>query len=308
MDNLITITGDNSYSCRQELQAIKAEFIKKSSDFGVQQIDCRETMLQEVKRAIMSPALLSPEKLIVLENTSTNKDLVAELEELVKNAPESAQIVIFDQKLDKRTALYKFLKKHSQFKEFTSLEKPGLVNWADSYIKANNGQASRKNIVYLIDRIGVNQQLLKNEIDKLLLYNSEITADSINELTVPTPQSSIFDLIDAAFSGNLQKANKLYDEQRALKVEPQNIIAMLTWQLHILALIKTAGDRSPTEIAKEAKISPYTISKSEKIAKKMTFEKLKSLIGDLAELDFLSKTKTLDLDEGLKNYLVKLSA
>ena len=308
MSNLTTITGDNSYACRQKLKAIKSAFKERHGDFAYQQIDCREASFEEIKQAILNQGLFSSSKLVILGDPSANKEFIENFEDLLSAVPDTVVLVIFDQNLDKRTSLYKFLKKHSDFKEFTSMDKSGLVSWAGNYVKDNKGKITRSDLVYLAERVGSDQQLLKNEIDKLLLYNPEITKEAIDLLTVASPQSSIFDLIDAAFAGNFKKANQLYDEQRALKVEPQNIMAMITWQLHILALIKTAGSRSSAEIAKDARLSPFTVSKSERIAKKMTYEQLKSLVNGLAELDYQSKTKTLDLDEGLKNYLIQLGA
>ena len=308
MSNLTTITGDNSYACRQELKAIKSAFKEKHGEFAYQQIDCREASFEEIKQAILNQGLFSSNKLVILVDPGASKDFTENFEDLLSTIPDTLVLVIFDQNLDKRTNFYKFLKKQGDFKEYMVMDKAGLVSWAGTYVKDNKGKIARSDLVYLAERVGADQQLLKNEIDKLLLYNSEITKEAIDLLTVASPQSSIFDLIDAAFAGNLKKANQLYDEQRALKVEPQNIMAMITWQLHILALIKTAGSRSSAEIARDAKLSPFTVSKSERIAKKMTYEQLKSLVNGLAELDYQSKTKTLDLDEGLKNYLVKLGA
>ena len=102
---------------------------------------------------------------------------------------------------------------------------------------------------YLVERVGTNQQLLANEIEKLALYDKDISKESIDLLTEETPQSTIFELLEAAFAGNHRKVQTLYAEQRAMKVEPPQIIALLAWQLHILAIIKTAGDRTPETIA-----------------------------------------------------------
>jgi len=109
-------------------------------------------------------------------------------------------------------------------------------------------------------------------------YQPEITRQTIDLLTEAAPQSTIFELLDAAFAGNAQRAMALYAEQRALKVEPQQIMAMIAWQLHVLAVIKTAGQRSADEIAKDAKLNPYVVRKSQNIARKLTLPELKKLV------------------------------
>ncbi len=149
--------------------------------------------------------------------------------------------------------------------------------------------------------------MLASELEKLLLYDPIITRQTIDLLTDPTPQSTIFQLLEAAFAGNSKQAIKLYKEQRSMKVEPLQIIAMLSWQLNVLAIIKTAGDRSTQDIAKQAKINPYVVSKSQGIARKLSLDELKSLIKDLLEIDIASKRTNIDIDEALQLYILKLS-
>ncbi len=92
-----------------------------------------------------------------------------------------------------------------------------------------------------------------------------------------------------------------------MKVEPIQIIAMISWQLNVLAIVKTAGDRSSQAIAKEAKINPYVVTKSQGIARKLSLAQLKTLVKDLLDIDAKSKSTNLDTDEALQHYIVKLA-
>lgn len=122
------------------------------------------------------------------------------------------------------------------------------------------------------------------------------------------PQSTVFELLEAAFGGNSRRAMALYAEQRALKVEPQQIIAMLAWQLHIVALVKTAGNgRTPDAIAKEAKVSPYVVKKSGGIARSLSLAELKDQIASLLDIDRRLKRESLDADEALQAYILALA-
>jgi DNA polymerase-3 subunit delta len=159
-----------------------------------------------------------------------------------------------------------------------------------------------------VERVGSSQQLLGGELEKLILYNPQITRETIELLTDATPQSTIFQLLEAAFAGNTKQALQLYSEQRALNVEPAQIIAMLAWQLHVLAIIKTAGDRSPDTIAKEARLNPFVVKKSQNIARKLSLPELKELIGDLLRIDVQSKRTSIDADEALQHYLLRMAA
>jgi DNA polymerase III delta subunit len=160
----------------------------------------------------------------------------------------------------------------------------------------------------LIERVGLSQQLVSSDLEKLMIYDPKVTRRTIDLLTEATPQSTIFQLLESAFAGHSKSVLELYAEQRALKVEPQQIIAMLAWQLHVLAIIKAAGDRGPDLIAKEARLNPYVVRKSQGIARKITIAELKKLVSDLLDIDARSKRTNLDLDEALQHYLLKLSS
>lgn len=100
---------------------------------------------------------------------------------------------------------------------------------------------------------------------------------------------------------------RLYDEQRALKVEPQQVIAMLAWQLHVLAVVKTAKQRSVDDIAREAKLNPFVVRKTQGLVRHITLARLKELITRLREFDLRTKTESIIPDEAVRYYLLTIT-
>jgi DNA polymerase III delta subunit len=182
-----------------------------------------------------------------------------------------------------------------------------LARFASDQAKAFGSQLSTAYARYLVERVGLNQQIVASEVEKLSLLGGTINRARIDAMTEPTPQSTIFQLIDAAMSGRADRALKLYDEQRSLKVEPQQILAMLAWQLHAMALVKAAGDRGPDRVAKEAGLSPYVASKTAALVRGLTLGHLVRLVDELVRTDIRSKREALDLDAALKNFIIKLA-
>jgi DNA polymerase-3 subunit delta len=221
--------------------------------------------------------------------------------------PETTDVIIVEPKLDKRSGYYKFLKKSTDYKEFNELDENGLSRWLVEQAKALDSTISASDARYLVERVGTNQQLLANEIKKLAVHE-KIDRKLIDLLTEPTPQSTVFQLLDAAFAGNKKLVLKLYQEQRTSKVEPQAIIAMLAWQLHVLAVVKTAGERGDDEIAATARLNPFVVRKSRAIANKLTPQKLKELVSDLTELDEQLKSVAIDADDAVQAYLLTISS
>ncbi|MBC7582051.1 DNA polymerase III subunit delta [Aeromicrobium sp.] len=306
---MITIlTGENSFGLQAELRSLTAAFLAEHDEFGLEKLDGEEAEFNRISEALTSLPFLADKKLIVLRRPSANKEFIDKAESLFAGVPETTDVIIIEPKLDKRLAYYKLLKKQTDFHEFKELDPGGLSRWLVEQAITKNGKISQGDALYLVQRIGVNQQLLSNELEKLLLHDVQISRQSIDILTEATPQSTIFELLEAAFAGNVKRTMQLYAEQRSLKVEPPQIVAMLAWQLHVLALIKAGKDRSAEQIASQAKLSPYVVKKSQGIARKLTIVELKTLIVDLLTIDVRSKKIGLDTDEALQNYLLKLAS
>lgn len=305
---IATLTGNNSFALRAELDRLVSDFIKKNSDMGLEKIDGEEADYNRIREAIESLPFLASEKLVVLRTPSANKEFVERAETLLSDVPENTDVIIYEPKLDRRSSYYKFLQKKTDYKQFNELDEYGLSTWLIHQAKNRGGSLTQADARSLIERLGPNQQLLASELDKLLIYDPNVTKKSIELLTEPTPQSTIFQLLDAAFAGNKQRTLVLYQEQRAQKVEPGQIIAMLGWQLHILAVVKTAGERTDAEVAQEAKLNPFVVRKSQTIARQVTLSELKQLINDVLKLDISLKNQSIDADDALMHLLMKMSS
>lgn len=305
---VVTLTGENTFGLSRELDRLVGEFARAHGELALERLDGEEAEFARIQEALSSLPFLASKKMVVLKRGSANRQFAESAESILDSLPETTEAVLVEPKLDKRLGYYKYLKKATDFREFPELDAPGLASWLVSEAKAQGGTLSTGDARYLVDRVGQSQQILASELDKLLLYDPHITRGSIDELTEATPQSTIFQLLEAAFGGNAKRAMALYKEQRMLKVEPPQIVAMLAWQLHILALIKTAGDLPAATIASQAKLSPYVVQKSQTIAGRLTLPELKSLIRELLAIDARSKRESLDVDEALQNYLLKLAS
>lgn len=301
---IIILTGENSFMLQQELRRIVDGFVAEHTDMALEQLDGEEVEFDRIRESLQSLPFLASRKLVVLRRPSANKEFQEAAESLLTEAPESTDMLVIEPKLDKRTAYYKFLKKQPGFTEYNELDTPALAKWLVQSAKDAGGTLSQSDATYLINRVGVNQQLVGSELTKLLQYDPTVTRQTIDLLTERTPQSTIFELLDAALAGQSKRALELYHEQRAMKVEPQQILALLGWQLHVLALVKTAGERDAGAIASEAKLNPFVVRKSQGIVRRLSLSDLKELIHNVLTLDIRLKSESIDADEALQNLIL----
>ncbi len=303
---ITTLAGENEVERAAELRRIVAVHEKEHGDMAVERLDGEEASYERMLEAVQSLPFLASRKLVVLRTPGANKEFSEKFEDFMVTVSNTNDVLILEPKLDRRLSYYKQLKKLTDFKEFAVMDANGLARFAVEYVKKQGGVLSSGDARLLVERTGTNQSALQNELDKLMAYNTQISRESIELLTERTPQSSIFDLVEAAFRGDKKRTLALYAEQRALKVEPQQIIAMLAWQLHILAVVKTAGGRSVDDIARAAKLNPFVVRKSQNLTSGISLAQLKELVTKLREFDVRTKTEGIMPDEAVQYYLLSM--
>jgi DNA polymerase-3 subunit delta len=304
----VTITGTNSFLAKAEAKKLIGDFVKTNGDLALERLDASEVSEQIIIGAVESLPFLVPKKMVVVRDLSANQSAAEALEQILEHSSDSTELMIVEGKLDKRGVYYKQLKKLTDFREFNELDEASLADWLAQEAKKLGATLSRSAAQYLVQRVGANQMLLSHELEKLNQYNSEISRESIDKLTIENPSSTVFNLIDSVFSGNLAQALRIYDEQRRQRVEPQAIHGLLVWQMHSVSITAAAPTgMSSSEIAKQSGMSPFVAQKSQRIAQKMGRRKIIEFMELLRDIDYRSKRETLDYDEALRYAIVKLA-
>lgn len=303
---IIALTGSNSFKLKRRLDEVSSEFAKKYGELALERFDGEEDEAQTIAEGLQSLPFLAKKKLVVVRNGGLNKEFAEQVEQIISSIGESTDVVFYEPQIDRRTAYFRVLKNQTQFEEFNELDAHNLAKWLVAEAKNQGAELGLADANYLVERLGTNQCLLANELDKLAIYDSRISLQNIDLLTEPTPQSKVFDLLDAAFGGRKEQALRLYEDQRAQKVEPRAILAMIAWQLQQIAITKMAGDRSITEVSKDSGMKEYPLRKAKNLANKISDNDLKKMVSEALDIDWRGKTTSLDLDEALKTYIATM--
>lgn len=303
---IITLLGTNQYALLSKLKQLKSEFVKAYTDFGLSSINADEKSYDSILDAVSTSPFLAEKNMVIVKDVSKNSDINEKIEELISAVGSATDVVFFESKIDKRSSLYKYLKKHTDCQEFTDVDNQGLAKWLVVEAKSRGGKLSLADANYLVNRSMLSQEGLSNELDKLLSYNEEVSKQSIDLLTEPAPQGSIFDLLENAFRGNKSKAFELYESQRKQQVDPQEIMAMIAWQVHIISVVFAFRGSNPQDIATKAKLNPYVVSKTMNLVGSYTKSDIKNLLNKTLDLDRSLKTTSVDPDEAILAYITDL--
>lgn len=291
---------------RSTLKKHVDSFVRDNGEMGVERFDAEEKEAAEIISSFSSTSLFAPKKLVIIKGIAKNQELAEKIEELITKANEDAELIIIEPKLDKRGKLYTKLKKETILTEFQEVHPGSLSAWVVKETIARGGRINNSTAKRLVDKAGSNQELLSSEIDKLLIYNPEITEQSVDLLVEANPHSKTFELVDAVFKRDLRRVERLYEEQRALKVDPNQIIGLIAWQLHLLAAVKVAAGRSQLEISKDLGVRPEAVASSMRLANGITMSELMDMIERLLKIDYKIKQQAVDKDDALLFWLLSL--
>jgi len=297
-------TGLNTFLLQSSLQTIQSDFRSKYGDFAIEKIDVSDTSVGNILDILGAMPFLTERRLVIMHGLVANKLATEHIQKILEGVSEQTDVIFVEPKLDKRSALYKTLKKQTDFKEFLQIDTQSAPQWLVQQATERGGTLSLADARYMVQRMGANQMALSNQLDVLLLYSLNIDRKAIDLLTDKTPQSSIFDVLEAAFGGNTVRAIELYDDQRAQNVDPLAIEALFVWQLHILLLVKAANQakKPVTQLG----ISPYVAQKSAQLVTNRSVQQLKEYVQKLTQLELVLKTTAIDADDAMKNFIVLL--
>lgn len=299
------LSGPNTQLLHQKLHELIARFRQECGE-SIERFDGVEiTHIDNVLDAVRSVSFLEPRKLVIVKNFAQNKTILDSIETIVEQTADSTDLILVDQKIDKRTAAYTFLKKNTELFVAQELNPHELRAWVVSTARELGVECRPAEAKYLIDRAGTNQLLVHSELQKLALYNSVVTKEAIDMLVEPTPQSNIFSMLEALFKGDLRSSTELYADQRMQGEEPQKIIAMLVWQLQQLVTALFVPSRTKQALIEQG-ISPYSAEKALALSSKITKKNLVFYVQELARIDAQTKTNA-DVESALAVYFATIA-
>jgi DNA polymerase-3 subunit delta len=285
---------------QQKLTALVAQFTEKHGD-SIERFDMQETAdVDAVIDAVRSVSFLEPQKMVIVRNFSASKELLEKIEQLISSVADSTQLILVDRSLDKRSSAYKIVRSATECIELFEPNEAELLKWAQEVAKQHGLQMDYQLARYLVDRVGLHQQQLAQEISKLAHAPQPITKVTINELIEETPQSKVFALLDALFRGDLKRTITLYKEQRQQGEEPHKILGMIVWQLEKLTLAVFAPNKTVDTLV-SAGMTPFNARKTIELSSTISKAQLANYVDELARTDSVSK-KSADIESALMVY------
>lgn len=209
--------------------------------------------------------------------------------------PESTHIIFREDEIDKRNRLFKKVKELGYFAEMKRQTEAELERWILTILKKEQINLTRSTMSYLLETIGTDMNVIRNELDKLIAYLGDkkvLEPADIDKICSRQISGQIFEMIDAMSSKNRKRAFQLYYDLIALKEPPMRILFLITRQYLQLYQIKEMQKQglSGQALTAASGLSSYAIRKVSQRASRFSSEELKHCIEECAQMDEQIKT------------------
>jgi DNA polymerase-3 subunit delta len=307
--------GPDEYTRSEALAALKAQMPADLADLNVSVLDGKKLKLDTLVAACEAFPFLADRRLVIVNDLLKHQRAGKERDELrayLERVPPTCDLVFVESEdFDKRSAVFTYLKKTGDTREFLPKEGAELLRWLAERathlgVKLDSSAAQR-----LVGYAGGDSRTLVNELGKLASYagrGGRISADAVELLVQDGQEQSLFAFIDELSARRrgaaLQSLRRLLDDGQAATY----ILFMVARQVRILLGVKElAGQRlRPDDIASQLGQRPFVVRKALDQVRGFSDAELAQLHDRVLALDHASKTGRVEAETGLEMLVAEL--
>ncbi len=160
----------------------------------------------------------------------------------MSSIPETTYFVFAEKEIDKKTKMYKQVKKTEASWNFrVRMRRPSPAGSREESAETEK-ILQEMPMRSFIRKTGDDMENIDKELEKLLCYTLEkdyIDISDVEAITTEQTENKIFDMIDAVALHQQKKALDLYYDLLALKEAPMRILFLLSSQFQRLMIVKS---------------------------------------------------------------------
>ncbi|MFO8143518.1 MAG: DNA polymerase III subunit delta [Dehalococcoidales bacterium] len=317
---MYVLTGRDDFSLKESLEEIKKGIGEESLlEANTSELDGQQVKPEQIRNLVEAAPFLAVKRLVIIRGllvrfvqkdksgrkkgegskTSAGKQEYGPFLECMKNVPDSTVLVMVDS-LDyrdiKASSFFNALSNMAEVQFFPLLNKPGLRNWVNQRVKREGGGGiTGPAVELLVELIGSNLWMMRNEIIKLVLYTagSRIDKGDVGKVVSYSREIIVFEMVDAVIDSNAKKAEKLIERLLQRGAPPVQLLFMLSRQFRYIARVKSLknmGEREPAVKARLGISSDFVFRKTLEQASRYSLERIRGVYQRLLETDLAIKT------------------
>lgn len=221
-------------------------------------------------------------------------------------------MVFVESEVDKRSRMYKAVKKYGRIVEFGQQDSNTIMRWVLGILNREGRKITRSDMELFLTKTGTDMGNIERELEKLLCYTmgrEVITKEDIEAVCTTQISNHIFDMIRAMTEKNQNKALELYYDLLALKEPPMRILFLIARQFNLIMQVKelAAEGHDQSSIGKKTGLQPFVVRNYMTYARKYTTEALREAVEECVSTEAKVKTGIMTDAMSVELLLVKFS-
>ena len=313
LKQIYLLYGEEAYLIRQYRDKLKRALLGDGSDMNVNRFEGKGVPVPQIIDMAETLPFFADRRVIILEYTELFKSGGEKLSEYLKKPAESSSFILVEREVDKRSGLYKTVKKLGYAAEFGRQDAKTLQKWVCGILKKEKKQISQETLQLFLEGTGDDMENIRKELEKLLCYTLDsevITSKDVEEICVPQIQNHIFDMITAIANGSGEQALKLYYDLLSLREPPMRILALISRQFNLLLQVKELAQKGYPQamIGEKVGLHGFIAGKYMKQASGFKVPFLKQALEDCAQTEYAFKSGKLGERMSVELLTVKYSS
>lgn len=218
--------------------------------------------------------------------------------EYIPGVPDTTCLLFVETEVDKRSKLYKAVKKHGYAAEMVRQDASQLARWAAGVLSREGKKITGRTMDLFLSKTGDDMENILSELEKLISYTlgrEVVTEEDVEAICTTQVTNKIFDMISAIANRQTKKAMDLYEDLLTLKEPPMRILFLIARQfnqiLQVGDLMGKGMDKST--IASKLKLAPFVAGKIMIQARSFTKEQIFSYVNLCVDAEESVKTGKL---------------
>ncbi len=219
-------------------------------------------------------------RVLLIEDSDFFKKGNDDINELLKELPETTLIIFVERNIDGRLGIYKTVTSKGTVATFDTPGSDVLEKWIVGMFASEEYRIATDAVRELILGVGSDMCAISNEVEKLKSYcfdKKTVTREDVLALCIGQVEGKIFDMMDALSAGDKKKVMELYADLIDLREPAMRILFNISKQFERVLKVKLGilGGKNDMEISQAAGVPYFTIRKYKSFAGAYSEERLK---------------------------------
>ena len=278
--------GEEGYLKQQYGQKLLEALVPQEDTMNTAFYEGKNINVKEIIDLAETMPFFAERRVIVLQNTGVFKNKCDELADYISDGlPDYLCMIFVEEEVDKRSRMFKAVKKTGRIGEFSVQDIKTLTRWVLGRMGKEKKKITQQDMELFLTMTGTDMSRITTELEKLLSYTigrEVITREDILAVCSAQITNKIFEMVRAVTDKQQEKALQLYYDLLALKEPPMRILFLIARQFNQLLQTREmlADGLGQSELGSKLGLPPFAVKNTVNCARRYTVEELRKAVED----------------------------